>query len=151
MRTIAIIIFFFAFRLHAAEQKLHIILKTGNYVSLSIESQPKIVFEDGVMYVGNETFLVSNVSKYLVGDEEVLSIDNVSTDDMRIKLTDAEDGTIHIENYSGQTIKMYAVNGMEVPCKISILGGQAVVDFSALPNNPYILTVGNETFKIQKR
>lgn len=142
----------FALYSHAQEQKLHISLKSGNHVSISIADQPKIVFENGVMSVGKEDFLVSNVVKYVIGSDEVLtSVNTYFSDVFTIDANDAANGNVLINNYSGQAIKMYSANGTEVPCKVSINAATAKVDYSSLPTGIYILNVGKENIKIQKR
>lgn len=153
LRKVLFLLFsFFAIYTHAQEQKVHIILKSGNHVSIPIADQPKIVFDNGVMSVGKEDFLVSNVMKYIIGtDEELSAIDNAYFDVICIDAKDAANGTVLISNYNGHQIKMYSANGMEVPCKVSINAATAKVDYSSLPTGIYILNVGKENIKIQKR
>lgn len=141
----------FALDVNAIPDKIHIIQKSGNHVSLSIADQPKILFTDGVMSVGTEEFLVSNVSKYLIGTDEVLGINGVKKDNLHINANDAVNGKVIIDNYSGQAVKMYSSNGMEVACKIKIVSNTAVVDYSSLPTGVYVLSIGKENIKVQKR
>lgn len=147
-----IFLIFLALHIQAEEKKLHIIQKSGSCVSIPIEEQPKIMFESGVMYVGNESFLVGNVSKYLVGTDEILlAVKDVAKDGLHIDANDAANGKVQIENYKGQTIKMYGTNGVEMPCKVTVDGTSAMVDYSALPTGIYVFSVGKENIKIQKR
>lgn len=141
----------FAIQAKAEDQKLHIIQKSGNHVSISIAGQPKITFEDGVMRVGTEDFLVSNVSKYLIGTDDVLGIDGVKENKLHIDANNAVNGKVSIDNYSGQLIKMYSSNGMEVACDVKVTSNNAIIDYSSLPAGVYILSIGKETIKIQKR
>lgn len=151
-KTLLFIFFIFlALNIQAEELKLHIIQQSGNHVSIPIADQPKIVFENGVMYVGSESFLVSNVVKYIIGSDEVLAVKDAVKDGLRIDANDAANGKVQIENYKGQTIKMYGTNGMEMPCKITISETSARVEYSALPKGIYILSVGDENIKIQVR
>lgn len=136
---------------YAEDQKLHIIQKSGNHISIPTTEKTKILFEDGVMRVGTEDFLVSNVSKYLIGTDEMLGINGVKEDNLHIDANDAVNGKVSIDNYSGQSIKMHSSNGMEVPCNVSVISNHAVVDYSSLPAGVYILSIGKETIKIQKR
>lgn len=141
-----------ALQVRAQERFLHIILKSGSYVSLPVADQPMIVFDKGVMYVGSESFLVSNVSKYIVGTEDdVTGVDKAAKDGLRIDASDAANGKVQIENYNGQEIRMYDASGVEVPCKVTAKGSTAMVDYTALPIGIYLLSVGDETIKIQKR
>lgn len=142
---------FFSSFVSAEEQKLHIILKSGNLISMPIAEQPKIVFEDGVMYVGSETLLASNVSKYIIGMEEALTIDAVNENGLRIDADDAANGKVHIENYRGQAIRMFDANGVVMPCKVTVSDTSARVDFSTFPRGIYILSVSDESIKVQKR
>lgn len=142
---------FCTLNIYAETKKLHIIQKSGNYVSIPIADQPKILFEDGVMRVGTEDFLVSNVSKYLIGTDEMLGINGVKEDNLHIDANDAVNGKVSIGNYSGQVVKMYSNNGMEMPCDVKVTSDHAVVDYSSLPAGVYILSIGKETIKIQKR
>lgn len=154
MRKILLYTLFHILALHiqAEEKKLHIIQKSGNHVSMPIADQPKITFESGVMYVGSESFLVSNVVKYLVGTDEILlAVKDVAKDALRIDANDAANGKVQIENYKGQAIKVYGTNGVEMPCKVTVSGTSAMVDYSTLPTGIYILSVGKENIKIQKR
>lgn len=140
-----------ALHANADTPKLHIIQKSGNHVSISIADQPKIMFTDGVMSVGTEDFLVSNVSKYLIGTDEVLGVNGVKDDNLHIDANDAANGKVSIDNYSGQVIRMYSSNGMEVQCNVKVTANRAVLDYSSLPAGVYILSIGKETIKIQKR
>lgn len=153
MRKISLYIMFFCFAsyVHAEEHKLHIIQQSGNHVSIPIADQPKIVFENGVMYVGSESFLVSNVVKYIIGSDEVLAVKDAVKDGLRIDVNDAANGKVLIENYNGQTIKVYGTNGVEMPCKVTVSGTSAMADYSTLPTGIYVLSVGKENIKIQKR
>lgn len=138
-------------QVYAQEQKLHIIQQSGNHVSIPIANQPKIVFENGVMYVGSESFLVSNVVKYIIGSDEALAVKDTVKDGLHIDANDAANGKVLIENYNGQTIKVYGTNGVEMPCKVTVSGTSAMVDYSTLPTGIYVLYVGKENIKIQKR
>lgn len=151
IRILLCMLCFCTLNIYAETKKLHIIQKSGNYVSLPIADQPKILFEDGVMRVGTEDFLVSNVSKYLIGTDEVLGINGVKENNLHIDANDIVNGKVNIDNYSGQAIKMYSSNGMEVSCNVSVISNHVVVDYSSLPAGVYILSIGKETIKIQKR
>lgn len=151
MNLLLCMLCFCTLNIHAENQKLHIIQKSGNHVSISISDQPKILFKDGVMSVGTEEFLVCNVSKYLIGTDEMIGVDRVKDDNMHIDANDAVNGKVSVENYSGQLIKMYSNNGMEMPCDVKISSNHAIIDYSALPTGVYILSIGKETIKIQKR
>lgn len=141
----------FAIQTNAEEHKLHIFQKSGNHVSITIKDRPKITFEDGVMRIGTEDFLVSNVSKYLIGTDDVLGIDGVKENKLHIDANNAVNGKVSIDNYSGQLIKMYSSNGMEVSCDVKVTNSHAIIDYSSLPAGVYILSIGKETIKIQKR
>lgn len=136
---------------YAESQKLHIIQKSGNHVSIPIAEQPKILFEDGVMRVGTEDFLVSNVSKYLIGTDEMLGIKGVQENNLHIDANDAVNGKVRIGNYNGQVVKMFSSDGIEVACDVKVASNHAVIDYSSLPAGVYILSIGKETIKIQKR
>lgn len=149
--VILLILVLFAIQTHAEEPRLHIFLKSGNKVCISIADQPKIQFEDGVMYVGSETFLVSNVSKYQIGTDESVSVGEIAAGGMMIDASQAAQGLVRIANYKGEEVKMYSAGGVEVPCDVATTSSSAVINFSASPAGVYVLSVGNENFKIQKQ
>ena len=140
-----------AIQVHAEEQKIHVILKSGSRISISVQEQPKIVFDDGVMYVGNESLLACNVAKYVICTDELLEISEAAIGKMLIDGSEASEGRVSISNYDGEAIRLISPNGIEMPCKTAITDGTAKIDFSALPAGVYILYVGKEKVKIQKQ
>lgn len=138
------------FQAKADEQMLHVILKTGNHISLSVAEQPKIVFENGVMSVGNEDILACNVLKYVIGTDDLLSINDHAKEILFIDGNEVVHGYVRVCNYNGQKVRIYSPDGIEMPCRVIISDDEARIDYSWLPAGTYILCVGEDKFKIQK-
>lgn len=137
---------------HAQNTFLNIHLKTGTFISIPVENTPKITFEDGMIMIGTESIQVSNVLKYTLGTNMEDGMDNVAADNaLQIDAKDIDKGIIVADHYNGQDVRLYNTNGVEFTFRKTVNDRQLIADISALPAGIYLLSVGKETIKIQKR
>lgn len=151
-RAILAILFTFSLSfVNADEQKLHIILKSGNYISIPIIDKPKIMFDDGIMYVGNDNLLAGNVAKYIIGTEEVLDVNGSFDRKLQIDASNASEGKVTMVNFCNEAVRLYSPSGIVMPVEVKRNDNTASIDFSSLPAGVYILCIGKEELKIQKQ
>lgn len=128
------------------EQCLVVFLKSGTKVMLPVSDEPKITFDGTVMRVGNGDYQIENVQKWMVGEPELLGIEN-ATDKESIAY---RDGLLTISDSAD--IHVYNAAGVEQPVKVKMQDmGIRTADLSALPAGVYMIKAGKETLKIQKR
>lgn len=132
-----------------SQTHLVLTLKSGQSVSIELTEMPKITFEEGVMAIGTENFLVSNVSKYTF-DNGSVGIE-IESNDLGIDLRHAAEGYITLGNSNSKPVVLYDLRGVQMPIKTTAEENRTKLDFSALPSGTYIMSVGNEHIKIQKR
>lgn len=102
--------------------------------------------------IGTESVQVSNVAKYTFGPNMEDGIDNVVADNtLQIDAKDIDKGIIVAENYDGQDVRLYNTNGVELPIRKTVNDKHLIVDMSSLTKGVYLLVIGSETIKIQKR
>ena len=132
-----------------SQTHLVLTLKSGQNVSIELTEMPKITFDEGIMAIGTENFLVSNVSKYTF-DNGSVGIE-IESNDLGIDLRHAAEGYITLGNSDSKAVVIYNISGVQMPIKITAKENRTKLDFSALPSGTYIMSVGNEHIKIQKR
>lgn len=127
------------------EQNLVVLLKSGTQIVLPISEQPKITFDGTVMRVGDGDYQIGNVRKWMIGDPEQLSVDDVEANS-----TIAYKGGVLTVN-SGADIHVYNTAGVEMPINArSDSSGHLHIDLSTWPQDVYVVKVGSETLKIRK-
>lgn len=133
--------------IHAeGEQCLVVFLKSGTKVTLPISDEPKITFDGTVMRVGNGDYQIENVRKWMVGEPELLDIEN-ATDKGDIMY---RDGILTVGGSA--SVHVYNAAGVEQSVSVKNQGaGLRTADLSALPAGVYVIKAGKETLKIQKR
>ena len=124
-------------------QSLVVFLKSGNYVCIPVNDNPKIEFEGTIMHVGSNDFQIENVSKWIIGDaDEIISgiIDTKSQNGIRFK-----DDFLIVGNL--KDIQIYNVDGMKLPARVD----RGKIDMTSWPRDIYVIKAGKETIKIKKQ
>lgn len=143
---LSIILLLLATNLFAGgEQNLVVLLKSGTRIVLPVSEQPKITFDGTVMRVGDGDYQIGNVRKWMVGDPEQLSVDDVKAN----STIAYKEGVLTVS--SGTDIRVYNAAGVEMPISVRSDGnGRLHIDLSALPQDVYVVKVDNETLKLRK-
>ena len=139
-----LLFFVFSTNLFATEeQSLIVFLKSGIKVCLPIIDKPKITFNGTTMRIGNGDYLIENVSKWMIGDEDKLitNIDNIQ-----------ESVNIIYKNNifkvgRNQVVHVYNEAGIKMPIELN----NGELDTSGWARGIYVLKICNETFKIRKQ
>ena len=115
-----------------------------------IAERPKITFDGGVVCVNTERLQIQNVRKYTIGDVDPTGIGAAAADNS--ERFDLRGGTVYVRLKSGsERITCHSVDGRELPVSKKALGnGVVAVDLSGIGREVVILTVGDESIKIQR-
>lgn len=136
--------------IYADNSHLILSLKSGRLITLDISDAPKITFKGGVMQVGSEQLLVSNISKYWFGSS-ANGIEQAKQS-LDVDAREASKGIVTINGYDGrEALALYKPDGVQMPINVTVNNRCAKVEFSALPAGVYILMLGEESLKIFKR
>ena len=128
------------------DQCLVAFLKSGIQISIPIAEQPKITFNGNVMRIGDGDYQIENVRKWMIGDPELVTVEGVKSEDGIL----FRDGILSVNKT--KDVHIYNTAGMKMSFEAkSSDDGKLCIDFSAWPQDIYIIKVGNETIKIRKR
>ena len=154
-KIIFLFMMFAAFDVQAATNKLLIVVTNdGNKVSFDLSSNPVITFTGQVMQI-NSTFLsqdfeITNVAKYFFENSST-SFKELEQGELRISYSDRNQLSIDGLQQSS-SIRLYSVDGKEIPGCISTSDDKVVVNLISLPKGIYIISANNsQNFKIYKR
>ena len=133
-----------------AERCLILHLADGGTLFFPIAERPKITFDGGVVCVNTERLQIQNVRKYTIGDVDPTGIGAAAADNS--ERFDLRGGTVYVRLKSGsERITCHSVDGRELPVSKKALGnGVVAVDLSGIGREVVILTVGDESIKIQR-
>lgn len=149
---LSLIVFFVGAVFVQAEQLDCIIIhmKADNKVFVPIKEHPKIVFENQMLAIGTEQYLISNVSKYTFGNY-AQGIESETI--VRNGVQASKDGHVYVQmGNSGSILKVYSVDGIELNVNVLVNGdGMADINLSKHPAGVYLLSIDGETLKVQKR
>lgn len=126
-----------------SERSLVIILKSGSYVCVPVNDNPKIEFDGTLMRVGNNDFQIEGVRKWQIGDaEEIISgiTETKAQNGIRYK-----DGVLLVGNVKDVQICNSA--GLEMTARV--IDGK--IDMTSWPQGIYVIKAGEETLKIKKQ
>lgn len=153
MRWLALCMMFMsALYLAAKEHDCMIIhFKEGSYAIIPLNTQPKIYFSDGLITIDNESFQISGIKKYTIADSEGTGIDEILSD-KGVNYNFMNDKIYVRTAKNNPTVRLYSMEGILVPVSYDkATEGMIVIGLSSLDKGIYLLTVGEQTIKIQKR
>ncbi len=133
-----------------AEDCLILHLTDGNKIMFRLAERPKITFEGGLVCIKTDRLRIENVSKYTIADVSPAGID--APKDGAGGAVDVRGNTAYVQTKDGNAqVKCHAADGKELPVGMKRLpGGVVAVDLSAAPRGVVIITVGDESIKIQR-
>ena len=152
MKYIFLILFaFLSCNVYSQEWNLTIITKAGTRISLPVVEQPKITFQEGIMTIATEQLQVSNISKYVFDGGKEDAVNLQKEDKLQIDASRSSQGIVVLSGYTGQEIRLFDVSGKTYPVAINKDDASVVVSFKERSSGIYLLCVGKETLKIQKK
>ena len=114
-----------------------------------ITDNPKITFDEGVVQILTERYLLMNVRKYTFDNTGNVGIKDVVDNS---GLAFSQDGNVITLLPKGKTVKLFSTSGIELPIKAKNNGnGMLSIDLSGYVSGVYMLSVGNESIKIKKK
>ena len=114
-----------------------------------ITDNPKITFDEGVVQILTERYLLMNVRKYTFDNTGNVGIKDVVDNS---GLAFSQDGNVITLLPKGKTVKLFSTSGIELPIKAKNNGnGMLSIDLSGYVSGVYMLSVGNESKKIKKK
>lgn len=117
------------------------------YYQLSSTNPPKMVVEDGTIWVNADKYAFADVLNFYVSAQDApVAIDNV-----QVKPQVKMDGSHLYVSANDKAVKVYGVNGVEVDAQVSVVDGMATVGIGQLPHGVYIVKVGDASFKFNKK
>lgn len=150
--TVGQILLLFFFSIPAgASNHLVLYLVSGTTLTIPAEERPQITFEGNVLCISTERFQISAVRKYTFSENEALSLETLDEDDKSIKRLD--DMRIAVRpKVPSANVRVLSTNGTEQPVHKTVdAEGCAVIDLTGLMPDVYVISIGNETFKIKKK
>ena len=120
-----------------------------SFAVFPITDNPKITFDEGVVQILTERYLLMNVRKYTFDNTGNVGIEDVVDNS---GLTFSQDGNVITLSPKGKTVKLFSTSGIELPIKAKNNGnGMLSIDLSGYVSGVYMLSVGNESIKIKKK
>ncbi len=121
----------------------------GSRAVFLLEDNPKVMFEDGLVYIGTEHYRFGNIRKYTLADSENIGsgIEIVESAGKNVRI---ENGVLYLTQGKAESdVRIYSADGKEMPLtSVNKDGGVLTVDLSAYGSGVYMLQVGSETIKI---
>lgn len=136
--------------IHAAKY-VTVHLNDGAKVSFAIADNPRIAITDGTFSIGTEHFLITGISKYTLSDEDETSVINHTEKSGLVYYPNPTKDYVHIKIDKSIQLRLYSLSGVEFPIKAKHQENLIILDLRDLKNDTYLLKVGKETIKIQKR
>lgn len=124
-------------------------MKAGNKVFVHINEHPKITFENQMISVNTEQYLISNISKYTFANY-AQSIESATTDRGMLF---TKEGHVFVQvNNPKSVINVYSIDGKVLKTDIHVsTDNTADIDLSDFPQGVYLLSIDGETLKIQRQ
>ena len=120
-------------------------------ISFAIATHPKILLTDGTFTIGTGQFLLTNISKYTLGDQdETTALETNMTHGLSFYPNPTKD-YVYIRTDKDTKLRLYSLSGIEFPVQYKKQEGLIILDLRGLKSDTYLLRVGEETLKIQKK
>ena len=138
----------------AADRTLVVETTTSGRLSIRLSDNPEITFSGQTMLIssaaGNYSLEISDIVQYAF-ESVATGLGQVPSDELRFCYS--ANGQITIEGAeSPSDVRLYAVDGRELPIQVSANGDRITVSLSTLPKGVYIISANNkQNLKIYKR
>lgn len=128
-------------------------LNNGTKVCFPLSQRPKITLTGSILTLDTEHFLISNIKKYTFGSSTDTGFQLTDDDHKATVTADWSNGRIYIRtDKPASGIQVYTVNGIRHAVSLSTLDdGSYVIETNTLPHHTYLIKVGDDTFKLQKK
>ncbi len=123
-------------------------LKDGTqvYYLLGGEKNPIMTFHNGQTTINDDSYTISDIVKFVISDTD----DPNNITETHIPSASLKGNCFMVNQASGE-VKVYNLSGMEVKARVEKVNDCLSIDLSSLPKNTYIIKVGEQSFKVQKR
>lgn len=138
---------------NSSEEMLTVQTKDGGFLQFLLSEDPVITFSDRTIRLKSDSqkceLELSNVARFYFSFEGT-GIGNIEKSDLTI--SKLADGFIEIEGLEqNTTIKLYGVDGKNLPLKIVNSKRKTIVYTDSLIAGIYILSINNKTIKFIKK
>lgn len=120
----------------------------GSKLILPVAQEPKILFNENVITIMTEQYLLSNISKYTFEDSETVDIKNPTNKDYSYS-KNGNQVTIKLAS-SNINVKLFTISGLQLPVDKTDKK-MLSIDLNKYTENILLLQVGNETVKITRK
>ena len=123
---------------------------------LVIEKIGKITFANNVMYLYDDQGMqlgytaVGNIDKIMFGDEEIESVEGVSSPSIQVFPNPAQESIFIKGVEKGQNVRIYSLQGHPIT-SIKITSDESQFHIGGLQNGTYLLQVGAQIVKLIKQ
>lgn len=136
----------------AGEAKCVIItLKSGTqmYYQLGGEKNPVMTFPEGKVAMNDDQFEITDIKNFIISPDDVpeeVALKEVEAPRMRLA-----GGILTTLAKEGDEVNVYTLSGIEVKAEKSEENGLVRLNLSQLQRGTYIVKVGKESFKVNKK
>lgn len=131
-------------------QAKSVVFKLANgtevYYLLGGEQNPVLKYVDGKAMINTDQYEISDIKSFSISNtDDPTGIEIVKTDHKM-------NGNVFVaKTHSTAAVKVFAVNGTQVNTDCNISDEAVAIDLTSLPTGTYIIYVGNESFKVNKK
>jgi len=134
-----------AFTVNAKSLVLVLADETQVYYLLDVNKFPVMTFGENTVKVNADQYTFSDISRFYISEtDDPAGIGELKTIDKTI------DGETLFVRTTGQ-VAVYKADGKHVQVKTSMSNGITAVSLASLKQGVYIVSIGNSSFKIQRR
>lgn len=119
---------------------------TKVYYLLGGEVNPVMRFVDGKMTVNTDTYAFSNIKNFFISEED----DPTAIEEVKPVASRFDGNTLVVEG-EAKAVKVYGTDGKRVDAPVVQLDGHVSVDMSGLRKGTYIINIGKDSVKVQKK
>lgn len=128
-----------------------ITLKGGTlmYYQLGGEKNPVMTFPEGKVAMNDDVFEISDIKSFVISPEDVpeeVALKELEAPQMRFA-----GGILTTKAVEGDEVKVCTLSGKEVKAEAEAHNGLVSVNLSKLQRGTYIVKVGKESFKVNKK
>lgn len=119
------------------------------YYQLGGEKNPVMTFPDGKVAMNDDVFEISDIKSFVISPEDVpeeVALKELENPQMRFV-----GGILTTKAGEGNEVKVYTLSGTEVKAEKSEADGLVSVNLSKLQRGTYIVKIGKESFKVNKK
>lgn len=128
-----------------------ITLKSGTlmYYQLGGEKNPVMTFPEGKVAMNDDTFEISDIKNFYISPDDVpeeVALQRVEAPQMRFV-----GGIFTAKADKGDDVRVYSLGGTEMRVEKSEANGNISININKLQKGTYIIKVGKDSFKVNKK